>query len=43
LLREKKIISKKFNKYNLVIINKNLLFNRNRKINKKIKLLLITI
>ncbi len=32
-----------FNAYNLVVINKKLLFNKNRKINKETKLLLIAI
>jgi hypothetical protein len=41
--REEYFIRKKFNAYNLVIINENSLFARNEKVNKETKLLLITI
>ncbi len=41
--REEYFIRKKFNAYNLVIINENLLFARNEKVNKETKLLSITI
>jgi len=41
--REKYFIRKKFNAYNLIIVDKNLLFARNKKVNKETKLLLITI
>ncbi len=41
--RKKYFIRKKFDVYNLVIINKNLLFAKNKKVNKETKLLLIAI
>ncbi len=41
--REKYFIQKKFDAYNLVIIDKNLLFARNKKVNKETKLLSIAI
>ncbi len=41
--RKKYFIQKKFNNYNLVIVDKNLLFVKNEKVNKETKLLLITI
>ena len=41
--REEYSIRKKSNAYNLVIINKNLLFARNEKVNKETKSLLIAI
>jgi hypothetical protein len=41
--REKYFIRKKSNTYNLVIVDRNLLFVENKKINKKIKLLSIAI
>ncbi len=34
---------KKFNVYNLIIVNKILLFNKNKRVNKETKLLLIAI
>ncbi len=41
--REEYSIRKKSNAYNLVIINKNLLFARNKRVNKETKLLSIAI
>jgi len=41
--REKYFIRKKFNAYNLVIVDKNSLFARNEKVNKETKLLSIAI
>jgi len=41
--REKYFIRKKLNAYNLIIVNKNLLFARNKKVNKETKLLSIAI
>jgi len=41
--REEYFIRKKFNAYNLVIINENSLFARNEKVNKETKLLSIAI
>jgi len=41
--REEYFIRKKFNAYNLVIINENSLFARDEKVNKETKLLSITI
>jgi len=41
--REEYFTRKKFNACNLVIVNRNSLFTRNKKVNKKIKLLLIAI
>ncbi len=41
--RKKYSIQKKFNAYNLVIVNKNSLFARNERMNKETKLLSITI
>ena len=41
--REKHSTWKKSNAYNLVIINENLLFNKNEKVNKETKSLLIVI
>ncbi len=41
--REKYFIRKKFNAYNLVIIDENLLLDKNKRINKETKLLSITI
>ena len=41
--REKYFIQKKLDAYNLVIVDKNLLFARNEKVNKETKLLLIAI
>jgi hypothetical protein len=41
--REKKSIRKKFNAYNLVIVDRNLLFAKNKRVNREIKLLLIAI
>ena len=34
---------KKFNAYNLIIVDKNLLFNKNKRVNKETKLLSIAI
>jgi len=41
--RKEYFTQKKLNAYNLVIVNKNLLFARNERVNKETKLLLITI
>ncbi len=41
--RKKYFIRKKFNAYNLVIVNKNLLFAKKEKVNKETKLLSIAI
>jgi len=41
--RKEYFIRKKFNAYNLIIIDKNLLFARNKKVNKETKLLSIVI
>ena len=41
--RKKYFIWKKSNVYNLVIVDKNLLFDKNKKVNKETKLLSITI
>jgi len=41
--RKEYFIRKKFNAYNLVIVDKNLLLVRNKKVNKETKLLSITI
>ena len=41
--REEYFTRKKLDAYNLVIVNKNLLLARNKKINKETKLLSITI
>jgi len=41
--REKYFTWKKFNAYNLINVNKNSLLAKNKRINKKTKLLLITI
>ncbi len=41
--REEYFIRKKFNAYNLVIVDKNLLLNENEKVNKETKLLSIAI
>ena len=41
--REKYFIRKKSNAYNLIIVNKNLLFAKNKKVNKETKLLSIAI
>ncbi len=41
--RKKYYIRKKFNAYNLVIVDENLLFVENKKVNKETKLLSIAI
>jgi len=41
--RKKYFIRKKLDAYNLVIVNKNSLFDENEKVNKETKLLLIAI
>ncbi len=41
--KEEYFIQKKFNAYNLIIVDKNLLFNENERVNKETKLLSITI
>ncbi len=41
--RKEYFIRKKFNAYNLIIVNENSLFARNEKVNKETKLLSITI
>ncbi len=41
--REKYFIRKKFNAYNLVIVDKNSLFDENKRVNKETKLLSIAI
>ncbi len=41
--RKEYFIRKKFNAYNLIIVDKNLLFAKNEKVNKETKLLSITI
>ncbi len=41
--RKEYFIQKKFDAYNLVIVDKNSLFARNKKVNKEIKLLSIAI
>ena len=41
--RKKYFIRKKSNVYNLVIVDKNLLFDKNERVNRETKLLLITI
>jgi hypothetical protein len=41
--RKEYFIQKKFNAYNLVIVNKNLLLAKNKRVNKEIKLLFIVI
>ena len=41
--RKKYFTQKKFDAYNLIIVDKNSLFARNEKVNKETKLLLITI
>ncbi len=41
--RKKYFIQKKLNAYNLIIVDKNLLFDKNKKVNKETKLLSITI
>ncbi len=41
--RKKYFIRKKSNAYNLVIVNENLLLNKNERVNKETKLLLIVI
>ncbi len=41
--RKEYFIRKKLNAYNLIIIDKNLLLAKNKKVNKETKLLLITI
>jgi len=41
--RKKYFIRKKFNAYNLMIVDKNLLLARNEKVNKETKLLSIAI
>ncbi len=41
--RNKYFIRKKSNAYNLVIVDKNLLFDKNKKVNKETKLLSIAI
>ncbi len=41
--REEYVTFKKLNAYNLVIVDKNLLLARNKKVNKETKLLLIAI
>ncbi len=41
--REEYFIQKKSNAYNLIIIDKNLLFDKNKKVNKETKLLSIAI
>ncbi len=41
--REEYFTRKKFNAYNLIIVDKNLLLNENEKVNKETKLLLIAI
>ncbi len=41
--REEYSIEKKLEVYNLIIVDKNLLFDKNKKVNKKTKLLLIAI
>jgi len=41
--REKYFIRKKFDAYNLIIVNKNSLLARNKKLNKETKLLSIAI
>ena len=37
------IIQKKNNSYNLIVVNRNLLFNRNKRVIEEIRLLLIVI
>jgi len=41
--RKEYFIRKKFNAYNLMIVDKNSLFNENKRVNKKTKLLSIAI
>ncbi len=41
--RKEYFTQKKSNAYNLIIVDKNLLFNENKKVNKETKLLLIAI
>ncbi len=41
--REKYFIRKKLDAYNLIIVDKNLLFDKNEKVNKETKLLSIAI
>ncbi len=41
--RKEYFIQKKFDAYNLIIINGNLLFDENEKVNKETKLLLVAI
>ena len=41
--KEEYFTQKKLNAYNLIIVNENLLFARNEKVNKETKLLLIAI
>ncbi len=41
--RKEYFIRKKFNAYNLIIVNRNLLLDKNEKVNKETKLLSIVI